>query len=213
MGRSLELGSHLRIDRDHHLLFLAHQDVAFLDLVSHPVSELVAKNDGADVDDPLLWNLWQVEIVRQEVRYVGLVAHEVQDALQREIVVLRNEQRLNLVVPDVALLPGHDILDEVDRGVVCCKRECQNLETSRGYELTIRREISLELAGQEVVAFTLRLELCSELLRRDLGHRCFILLLCLGVSVVLLSPWKRWLRIVVFVLHRCSNRQVFNIEL
>ena len=142
----------------------------------HPVSELVAKDDGTDVDDPLLWDLWQIEIVRQVVRDVGLVAHEVQDALQRKVCVLRKEQRLNLVVPDIALLPGHDILDEVYRGVICYKRNCQELRASSDDVLTVWREIGLELAGQEVVAFTLRLEFCCEFLGRDLGHWRIVLL-------------------------------------
>ena len=81
MSRSLELGSHLRIDSDHHLLFSAHQGIPLLDLMSNPVSELITEDDGADVDYPLLWNFWQIKIVWQVVRDVGLVAHEVQDAL------------------------------------------------------------------------------------------------------------------------------------
>ena len=81
MSAGLELGRHLRIHGDHHLLLFAHDGIPLLDLVGNPCSELVAEDHGADVDDPLLGHLLQVKIVWQEISYVGLVGYESKDAL------------------------------------------------------------------------------------------------------------------------------------
>ena len=67
VGAGLELGSHLGVHGDQHLLLSAHDGVSLLDLVRDPGLELATEDDCADIDDPLLRNFLQVNIVRQEV--------------------------------------------------------------------------------------------------------------------------------------------------
>ena len=61
-------------------------------------------------------------------------------------------------------------------------------------QLTIRRKVNVQLAGQEVVALALALVLGGELLRRDLRHLWLPGLLLLLLELVLLVT-------VSFVLH------------
>ena len=119
-GRS-KLGGHLGVHRDHHLLFGAHDCVALLDLVGDPGLELVAEHDRANIHDPLLGHLLKIDVVRQEVGDVGLLRHELEDALDGEVSVLRDVQGLHLVVGDVCLLTSQDVLEEVNGRVVCTK--------------------------------------------------------------------------------------------
>ena len=121
MGAGLELGGHLGVHGDQHLLLGAHDGVALLHLVGDPGLELTTEDHGAHVDDPLLGHLLQVDVVGQEVRDVGLLRHELEDALDGEVLVLRHEEGLHLVVGDVCLLAREDVLQEVHGGVVCTK--------------------------------------------------------------------------------------------
>ena len=90
MGTGLELGGHLGVHGDHHLLLGAHDGVALLDLVGDPGLELAAQDDGANIHDPLLGHLLQIDIVWQEVGDVGLLRHELEDALDGQVLVLRD---------------------------------------------------------------------------------------------------------------------------
>ena len=90
-GRS-KLGGHLGVHRDHHLLSGAHDCVALLDLVGDPGLELAAQYDCTDIDDPLLGHLFQVDVVGQEVGNVGLLRYELEDALDGQVLVLRDVQ-------------------------------------------------------------------------------------------------------------------------
>ena len=67
VGAGLELGGHLGVHGDQHLLLGAHDGVALLHLVGDPGLELTTEDHGAHVDDPLLRHLLQVDFVRQEV--------------------------------------------------------------------------------------------------------------------------------------------------
>ena len=107
---------------DHHLLLGAHDRVSLLDLVVDPSSELIAQDHGADIDQPLLWDLRQVDVVREEVANVRLVADEREDAVDGQVLVLRDEQGLNLLVGDVRFSPRHDVLQEVYGDVICTKK-------------------------------------------------------------------------------------------
>ena len=118
MGRGSELGGHLGVDGDHHLLLLTHEGVALLHLVLDPGPELVAKHHGAHVHQPLLGHLGQVDIIGQEVVDVGLLRHEVEDVINGQALVLGHEQRLDLVVRHVRLAPGQHVLEEVDGHVI-----------------------------------------------------------------------------------------------
>ena len=117
-----ELGGHLLVHGDHHLLLGAHDRVSLLDLVVDPRSELVAQDHGADIDQPLLWDLRQVDVVREEVANVRLVTDEREDAVNGQVLVLRDEQGLDLLVGDVRFSPGKDILQEVYGHVICTKK-------------------------------------------------------------------------------------------
>ena len=107
---------------DHHLLLGAHDRVSLLDLVVDPSSELIAQDHGADIDQPLLWDLRQVDVVREEVANVRLVTDERENAVDGQVLVLRDEQGLNLLVGDVRFSPRHDVLQEVYGDVICTKK-------------------------------------------------------------------------------------------
>ena len=58
---------HLRVHLDAEVL--AHGDllVPGLDLVLHPLAELLLKQGGAHIGQPLLWHLWQLETRLRQV--------------------------------------------------------------------------------------------------------------------------------------------------
>ena len=74
MSRGTELGGHLRVHRDHHFLLGAHNGISFLDLVVHPLLEAIAQNYSTYIDYPLLRDLRKVDVVRNVIGDVGLVA-------------------------------------------------------------------------------------------------------------------------------------------
>ena len=82
MGAGAELSCHIRVHGDHHFLFGIHENVSFLDLVIHPLFELLADHHGTDVNYPLLGRARQVDVVGQIIRNTGLVAGELQDFLE-----------------------------------------------------------------------------------------------------------------------------------
>ena len=118
MGAVLELLIHLSVHLYHHVSFLRHQLVPILDLRTNPLLEWVADDRRADIDDPLLGRLYQINVVGEEVSDVGLVRYEVQYLLDREALVLRHMELLDLVVHQVSLLLVEDVLQEVDGRVV-----------------------------------------------------------------------------------------------
>ena len=117
----LELGGHRRIDRDHDLLLVVHGGVAVLNLVGDPVTERLPDHRGADVDNKLFRRLRDVRLVRQVVRDVRIQVGKCGDVLQRQVLVRRHEQELDLVVAQVLFLRADDVLQEVNRDVVCSK--------------------------------------------------------------------------------------------
>ena len=122
MGGGTELGRHLRIHRDHHLLLSAHDSVALFHLVVDSSSELVTQDYGADIYQPLLRDFGQVNVVWEEVANVGFVSHELQDTIDGQILVLWHKQGLNLLVWNIGFAPGQNVLQEVDGHVVCRKK-------------------------------------------------------------------------------------------
>ena len=114
MFAGLERGGHLRVHGDHHLLLVGHLSVPVLDLLLDPGLERCANDGSADVDDPLLGRLRQVRRVRQVQLDVRLGADELADALEREVLVLRAVERLDLVVLQLPLPAVHEVFQEVN---------------------------------------------------------------------------------------------------
>ena len=118
MGAGAELCRHIRVHGNHHFLFGIHELVPFLDLVIHPLFELLADDHGTDVDNPLLGHARQVDIVGQIVRNTGLVAGELQDILEGQVLVLGHEQGLDLISFHERLLPVNQVFHEIYGGVI-----------------------------------------------------------------------------------------------
>jgi len=119
MCRGLEFGCHLWVEGDHHLSLLGHLGVPLLDLLGHPVSECITDDRGTDVHNPLLRRLRQVNVIRQVAGNVGQVADEDHNFFDREILILRHVQVLDVVVLQVGLVLVADVLQEIYRDVVC----------------------------------------------------------------------------------------------
>ena len=64
MSAGLELGRHLWVHVDHHLLLLRHDGVPLLNLDLDPFPERLANYGSTDINDPLLGNLRQVLSIR-----------------------------------------------------------------------------------------------------------------------------------------------------
>ena len=114
----LELGCQLGIHVDHDLLLLRHQGVSLLNLLGDPTSEVLAQHGGTYVDDPLFWNLWNVNLVRHVGFNLRHPTYILKDLLEREVLVLRHVQCLHRVVGHIGLLAADQVLQEVDRDVV-----------------------------------------------------------------------------------------------
>ena len=109
MSTGLELGCHLGIHLDHHVPLLCHGFVPFFFAIVNPISELDTNNSCTNINDPLLWDLWQIRFVRQEVEDSWVVAGKVHDVVERQVLVLWYMQGLDLVVLKAQLLPVADI--------------------------------------------------------------------------------------------------------
>ena len=118
MGASVELGQHMRIHCNHHLLFLSHQDISFFDLIVDPSLEVIPDHCSTDIDNPLLWNLWQVRCIRQIVSQPWVTSGEAEDVFKFEVLILGHMQGLDIVVVQIRLLPIQDALEKVDGDIV-----------------------------------------------------------------------------------------------
>ena len=119
MSRLVELLGHCRVEADHHFTLLSHLLVAFFLLLSHPVLERLANNSRADVDYPLLRNLWKVLVVWQVVLNIWIIGDLFKDLLYREALVLRHMKVLDLVILNVSLLLVKDVLTKGNCHIVC----------------------------------------------------------------------------------------------
>ena len=79
----------------------------------------VLTDDSSDhVDQPLLGHFRQVNVVRQISVNLVLVSDVLENLLNREVLVLRYVQRLDVVVVDIALAPRQDVLQEEDGDIL-----------------------------------------------------------------------------------------------
>ena len=118
MSGGLELGGQLRIHVDHDLLLLRHQSVALLNLLCDPFSEALAQHRRANIYNPLFWNLWNVNLVRQICFDLWHRSNICENLLEGEVLVLWHIQCLHLVIRHIRLLAADQVLQEVDRDVV-----------------------------------------------------------------------------------------------
>ena len=89
---------HLRVDGNHHVLFALHMLVPRVHLLSYPGTEGSTNYGSTDINYPLLRDLLEIWLVRQVVKYIGLLHSEVTDMLQGEVLVARYVDSLDLVV-------------------------------------------------------------------------------------------------------------------
>ena len=118
MRGRFESSGHIGVHSDHDLFLLAHQCVALLDLQVDPVLELLAQDGRNHVDQPLLGDFRHVNLVGEIHEHERLVDDKLKDFLDGEVLVLRHEDRLYLVVMDVRLTSAQNIFQEVNRDVI-----------------------------------------------------------------------------------------------
>ena len=118
MSAGLELGRHHRIHRDIDLFLLCHQSISFFYLRLNPFLEVSSDYGGANVHDPLLWDLRKIRLIREVKIYLSLVADELHHALERQVLVLRDVDILDLIIVKIRLPTCQDIFQEVDCRVV-----------------------------------------------------------------------------------------------
>lgn len=106
-----ELIQHFRVHGDHRIVLVGHVSIAGLDLLLHPLAERHADDGRADVDDPLLGTLGEVLVVGQIRLDLRMCAGEGTDMLERKILVLRDEDRLDAVGLEVPLLHHDNVLE------------------------------------------------------------------------------------------------------
>ena len=114
MGTCFELGCHFRIHFNHHVPLFCHGLVPFLLTVVNPISEFDTNDCCTDINDPLLWDLWQIRFIGQVVEDSWVVAGKVHDVVERQVLVLWYMQSLDLVVLEAKLLPVTDIPQKVN---------------------------------------------------------------------------------------------------
>ena len=118
MSTCLELGCHFGIHLDHHVPLFSHGFVPFLLAVVNPISELDTNDSCTDINDPLLWDLWQIRFIGQVVEDSWVVAGKVHDVIERQVLVLWYMQSLDGIVLEAQLLPVADISQKVNGDVL-----------------------------------------------------------------------------------------------
>ena len=92
-------------------------------MLLHPRFELLAKHSSANVNNPLLWDLRQVNLVRQVLIDSWLDTYKVHDLLERKVLVLWHMESLYVIDMQVGLPSRQDILEEVNGCVICVKEK------------------------------------------------------------------------------------------
>ena len=118
MGACLELGRHLRVHLDHHIPLFCHRLVPLFFAIFDPISEFDTNDGRTDVNYPLLWDLWQIRLVGEEVKDSGMVAREVHDVVQGQVLILRDVQSLDSIILQAQFLPIADISEKINGDVL-----------------------------------------------------------------------------------------------
>jgi len=122
----------LRVDVDELVVLEEQVLVALVDLLSDPVGEDDAEQGVADVGDPLLGQLRDLLRDRQVVAHEVVRRDEGRDLVDRERLVLRDGDPLDVLALDALLPPGHEVLQEVDCDLLCVdeRKKGKNLHRS-----------------------------------------------------------------------------------
>ena len=123
MSAGSKLCSHHGIHGDHHLSLLRHEGIPILNLLLHPVLELIAKDGRTNIYDPLLWHLLDIRVIRQVLVDPRLVAHKLQHLLDREALVLWHMDHLHVIVVKICFLSRQNAFQKVNGRVICRKEE------------------------------------------------------------------------------------------
>ena len=119
MSTSLKLCSRVRIHGYHHFLLGIHQVVTMLNLLMDPLFESLSQDGRTNVHEPLLWDLWQVNLIRKVTMNNMLVTDIQKDLLNRQVLVLWYIECFHLIILDILLSTSDDILEKVNRDVLC----------------------------------------------------------------------------------------------
>ena len=118
VGGGTEFGSHGRIHLDHNLLLLSHQGVPFFDLLRDPCPKVITNHGSTNIHNPLFGDLREVLWIWEVIGDLRPCADEVGDTLERQILILRNVDGLDLTVVEIGLLGAQDVLQKVDRDIL-----------------------------------------------------------------------------------------------
>jgi hypothetical protein len=105
---------HLRVHLDAEVLGHGHLLVPGLDLVLHPLAELVLQQSCDYIGEPLLWDLGQLEVrLRQILVDKGvMIVEELADLLHAQSLVLRNVDGPDLRRAEHLLGAVHQLLQD-----------------------------------------------------------------------------------------------------
>ena len=118
MGAGLEFCRHHWIHVDHDLFLLGVLGVTDLNLLGHPIFERLANDCGANVNDPLFRDLWDIGLVREVRRHLWLRLNISKDLFKGEILVVRYVQCLHLRIWDVGLSLVLNVFEVIDIDVL-----------------------------------------------------------------------------------------------
>ena len=93
--------------------------VSSIDLLANPGLEVVADETIDQVDQPLLWDLADLPLIREIFEYDGVVAAPIEDVSCAETFVLWNRQMLGILVLKIYM---QLVKNKISTYVVSCLR-------------------------------------------------------------------------------------------